>query len=264
MVGASFPTFQFLAGMASGLAGGVLSGLFGMGGGIVLIPLLALLLGLNQHQAQGVTLAAMLLPNGLPAVLHFRRWGIPLHWPLVGALLASFLPGVWIGAKIANRIPEGPLRIGFVCFLVLLAARTFLQKPRAVQTEAQPLPPPRWAPGLAIGLLGGVFAGMLGLGGGVVMIPLLVLWLKLPQHEAQLASIAVMLPPVGLPGVIVYARSQAFFPWIMLIGLSLGFQAGALGGARMATRIAGPRLQRIFAVVMVILAGVLLVSSRRG
>ncbi len=259
MVGPLLPTFQFFAGMAAGLGGGALSGLFGVGGGIVLIPLLAVLLGLNQHQAQGVTLAAMLLPNGLPAVLHFRHRGIPIHWPLVGALMVAFLPGVWMGAKIANRIPEGPLRIGFVCFLLLLAARTFLQKPEAPKGDTQPLPPPRWAPGLAIGLLGGLFAGMLGLGGGVVMIPLLVIWLKLPQHEAQLASIAVMLPPVGLPGVIVYARSQAFFPWIVLIGLALGFQAGALGGARMATRIAGPRLQRIFAVVMVLLAGVLLV-----
>lgn len=244
--------------MAAGLGGGVLSGLFGVGGGIVLIPLLALLLGLNQHQAQGVTLAALLLPNSLPAVLHFRSRGIPIHWPLVGALVAAFLPGVWAGAKIANRIPEGPLRLGFVGFLLLLAARTFLQKRGIPQAEVEPRPAPSWVPGLAIGLVGGLCAGLLGIGGGVVMIPLLVLWLKLPQHEAQLASLAVLLPPVGLPGVLVYARSQPHFPWFVLIGLALGFQAGAFGGARMATGIKGERLQRIFAGVMVLLAVVLL------
>ncbi len=252
-------TYQLLAGMAAGLGGGVLSGLFGVGGGIVLIPLLALLLGLNQHQAQGVTLAALLLPNSLPAVLHFRSRGIPIHWPLVGALIAAFLPGVWAGAKIANRIPEGPLRLGFVCFLLLLAARTLLEKRKAPPSGSEPVPPPPWAPGLSIGLIGGLCAGLLGIGGGVVMIPLLVIWLKLPQHEAQLASLAVLLPPVGLPGVLVYARSNPGFPWLVLLGLALGFQAGAFGGARMATGIAGPRLQRSFAVVMVILAGVLLV-----
>ncbi|MBK8793860.1 MAG: sulfite exporter TauE/SafE family protein [Holophaga sp.] len=258
MAGATGSTFTFLAGALAGLGGGVLSGLFGVGGGIVLIPLLALLLGLNQHQAQGVTLAALLLPNSLPAVLHFRSRGIPIHWPLVGAIVVAFLPGVWAGAKVANRIPEGPLRIGFVCFLLLLALRTFLQKRPAVSAvELPPMAPP-WAPGLIIGLVGGCCAGLLGIGGGVVMIPMLVLWLKLPQHEAQLVSIAVLLPPVGLPGVLVYAKSQPAFPWLILIGLALGFQLGAFGGARIATRIAGPRLQRIFAGVMVALAAMLL------
>ena len=252
-------TFQFFAGMAAGLGGGLLSGLFGVGGGLVLIPLLALLLGLHQHQAQGVTLAALLLPNSLPAVLHFRSRGIPVHWPLVGALIVGFLPGVWAGAQVANRIPEWPLRIGFVCFLLLLAIRTFLQKRSLPGADEEPRPAPPWAPGLAIGLVGGLCAGLLGIGGGVVMIPLMVIWLKLPQHEAQLASIAVLLPPVGLPGVLVYARSQQGFPWMVLIGLALGFQAGAFGGARMATQIAGLRLQKLFAVVMVLLAGILLV-----
>ena len=60
-------------------------------------------------------------------------------------------------------------------------------------------------------------AGLLGIGGGVVMIPLLVIWLKLPQHEAQLVSIAVLLPPIGLPGVLVYARSQPNFPWLVSV-----------------------------------------------
>jgi uncharacterized membrane protein YfcA len=259
MAYSTISTFQFFAGMAAGLGGGALSGLFGVGGGIVLSPLLALLLGLNQHQAQGVTLAALLLPNSLPAVLHFRSRGIPLHWPLVGALIVAFLPGVWVGAKIADRIPDGPLRLGFVGFVLLLALRTFLQKRSVPQRDAEPLAPPPWVPGLAIGLTGGVFGGLLGIGGGVVMIPLMVIWLKLPQHEAQLASIAVLLFPVGLPGVLVYARSQPSFPWLVLLGLALGFQLGALGGARMATRIEGARLQKIFVVVMVILAGILLV-----
>lgn len=258
MVGSPASTFQFLASMVAGLGGGLLSGLFGVGGGIVLVPLLGILLGLNQHQAQGVTLAALLLPNSLPAVLHFRSRGIRLHWPLIGALILGFLPGVWTGAKIANRIPEGPLRMGFVCFLLLLAARTFLQKRPAPNAELAAQPSPPWAPGLLIGLSGGICAGLLGIGGGVVMIPLLVLWLKLPQHEAQLASIAVLLPPVGLPGVLVYAQSQSNFPWLVLIGLALGFQAGAYGGARMATRMAGSHLQKTFALVMVGMAVLLL------
>lgn len=70
---------HFIPGLGTGLAGGVLSGLFGVGGGVVMVPLLGPFLHLDQHRAQGATLAAMLLPTGLPAVVvipllatHFR------------------------------------------------------------------------------------------------------------------------------------------------------------------------------------------------
>lgn len=254
---ANSDALSLLAGLLAGAGGGVLSGLFGIGGGIVLIPLLRALLGLNQHQAQGITLAALLLPNTLPAVWQFRRRGVPLHWPLVGAMIVAFLPGVWLGARFANALPDGPLRLIFVGFLCLLALRSFLQK-----KEEDPLnaarPDPPWAPGLLIGLIGGVCGGLFGIGGGVVMIPLLTLGLKLSQHEAQLTSIAVLLPPVGLPGVLVYARSQPL-PWVLLAGVALGFQIGAFFGARLATRLPGARLQRLFALLLVFLAGLLMV-----
>jgi len=116
-----------LASLVAGLAGGTLAGLFGVGGGMVLIPILGLTLGLDQHQAQGVALAAMLLPNGLPAVIYMKRQGIPIHAALVTALTLGFLPAVWVGAAIATRIPEPRLRLGFACVLVLLSARTLLR-----------------------------------------------------------------------------------------------------------------------------------------
>ena len=125
-----------LASVVAGLGGGVLSGLFGVGGGMVLIPLLGLTLGLNQHQAQGVALAAMLLPNGLPAVLYMRRQGIPIHWVLVGFLTLGFLPAVWVGARIANLIPEPALRLGFACVLAALAGYSLLRPHSAPEAEA--------------------------------------------------------------------------------------------------------------------------------
>jgi uncharacterized protein len=243
--------FQIAAGFGTGLSGGALSGLFGVGGGIILVPLLHLLLGLDQHQAQGVTLASLLLPNSLPAMFHYRRSGVPIYWHLVWAMVLSFLPGVWLGASLANVIPERPLRQIFVGFLIILAIRTFLAKPvrpGAGLDEHSPEPP--WWPGLFIGLLGGLLAGLLGIGGGVVMIPLLGLWLKLRQHQAQLISLAVLLPPIGLPGLFVYARHQADFPWFLLCGLAIGFMTGTYLGARMATDVSGPRLRKAFAGLM--------------
>ena len=236
--------------LAAGLCGGVLSGLFGIGGGIILIPLLGLLLGLTQHQAQGVTLAAMILPNGLPAVILFRRRGIPIYWTLVALLTLGFLPSVWAGARVASRIPDGPLRMGFAVLLILMAVRTWFQKP-AVQRFPGQAPAFRrmLLPGLGAGLLGGLASGLLGIGGGLVIIPILAWGLDLTQHEAQAACLAFMLAPIGLPGVIVYAQRQPL-PWHILAGVAAGFLVGAYLGARIATRLGGPRLRKGFAVLL--------------
>ncbi len=238
-------------GFGSGLCGGFLSGMFGIGGGIILIPMLALLLGLDQHKAQGVTLAALILPNGLPAVLHFRSRGIPIHWPVVGLLTLGFLPAVWGGARLAARIPDGPLRTVFGVVLILMALRTWFQAPAADRPSG---PPPTFrsalVPALAIGAIGGLASGLLGIGGGIIIIPLLGWTLHLNQHEAQAACLAFMLAPIGLPGVIVYASHQGGLPWAILGGVAVGFMAGAYLGARASTRIRGRHLRKAFAVLL--------------
>jgi uncharacterized membrane protein YfcA len=258
------PLFEFLAGMGSGIGGGLLAGLFGVGGGLILIPLLAFFLKLDQHQAQGITLAALLLPNGLPAVLHYRKRGVPVHWPLVGFLICGFVAGVWTGAKTANHIASTPLRVVFLIMLLAMAIRMYFQKSSGDSSEltfTQPSLQEVWLPGLLIGLVGGFASGLMGIGGAVLMNPLLVWRLRLPQHQAQLTSLAMMLPPIGLPGVLVYAQSQNGLPWMILGGLAVGFLLGAYGGARIATRIKGPRLRKIFAGVMVLMACLLLMRG---
>lgn len=253
-----------VASLAAGAGGGVLAGLFGVGGGMVLIPLLGLGLGLDQHQAQGVALAAMLLPNGLPAVFTMRRAGIPIHWSLVWMATAGFLPAVWAGAALANLIPEPRLRLTFACVLLILSARSLLQRGSAVERPAsvRSLPFRRcWLPGLAVGAAGGLASGLLGLGGAILMIPLMVWLLNLPQHEAQATSLVLMLAPIGLPGVWVYARSGGGLPWLVLGCVALGFLAGAYGGARIAVRTRGARLRLGFALFTIAMAGLLFLKG---
>jgi len=257
--------WQFLAGVGSGASGGILAGMFGVGGAIILIPLLAFFLRVDQHRAQGLALAALLLPNGLPAVLHYRREGVPIHWRLVAFLAVGFMGGVWAGALLAIQIPTGPLRYGFIGLLLFLALRTALKKDEDGEREFNediPMALSRiWLPGLLIGLAGGIASGLLGIGGALLMNPLMVSRLRLPQHQAQLTSLALMLPPIGLPGVIVYARAQHGLPWLILGGLALGFMCGAYGGARLATRMNGSRLRVVYAGMMGLMA--LLLIFRR-
>ncbi|MDR0499384.1 MAG: TSUP family transporter [Holophagales bacterium] len=108
-------------GMLAGYAGGLLSGLFGVGGGFVMVPLLSLLLGLDQHRAQGTTLAIMMMPIGLPGILHYKKQGIKWNLKIVGLIVAGFMCGVSVGSLIANQIPQLLLRIGFTVFLIIMA-----------------------------------------------------------------------------------------------------------------------------------------------
>jgi len=252
------------AGLGTGLGGGLLSGLFGVGGGIVMVPLLGLFLGLDQHRAQGATLAAMLLPTGLPAVLEYRRRGVAASLPLVGVLILAFLFGITGGSLLANHIPSAPLRWGYAAFLVFLAIQTFLRRePPLLDRAAQPIDlQGLWAQGLPIGLLAGLVSGLTGLGGAVVVIPLLASRFRLTQHEAQLASLLMLLPPIGLPGVLIYARAQGGLPWLAIGGVTLGFALGALLGARVATRVAGANLKRAYGGVVLLMALLVVLRGR--
>ena len=111
-----------------------------------------------------------------------------------------------------------------------------------------------WTWGLPIGFLAGVVSGLTGLGGAVVVVPLLASRFRMTQHEAQLASLMMLLPPIGLPGVYVYAHAQGGLPWMVILGVALGFAGGALGGARVATRTRGAKLKQIYAGIVLLMA----------
>jgi hypothetical protein len=232
-----------LGGALAGLLAGLTAGAFGVGGGVVLVPLLGLLLGLDQHQAQGVTLAVLLLPIGLPAVLAYHRLA-PIRLGLVTLLVLGFLAGVGLGAAAATWLPERAMRLVFVVFLVVNAVRAWREAPPATAGLARRSA----AHGLWIGAVGGLASGLLGIGGAVVMIPFLIGFLGLSRHEAQGTSLATMLPPVGLPGVLVYARATGGLPWALVAVLAIAFAAAGFLGARLAARTGAGRLSRAFAI----------------
>jgi uncharacterized membrane protein YfcA len=107
--------------LLAGVAGGIASGLFGIGGGIVLIPIFGLALGFDQHKSQGTSLVALIPPTGLLAVIAYAKAGY-VSW-LTGLLL---IPGLFLGgiagAKIAKRIEPRRMRQVFAVLLFLLGA----------------------------------------------------------------------------------------------------------------------------------------------
>jgi uncharacterized membrane protein YfcA len=105
--------------LLTGIAGGIASGLFGIGGGTIMVPILGLLLGFTQHRAQGTSLVALIPPTGLLAVLAYGKAGY-VDWR-TGLLL---IPGVFLGGiaggKVARRIPSVPMRKIFAALMFLL------------------------------------------------------------------------------------------------------------------------------------------------
>jgi len=110
-----------------GLAAGTLSGIFGIGGGVILIPALVFLVGLSQHDAQGTTLAMMLPPIGLLAVMKYYQSG-HVHFYIAAFICLGFLIGGLLGANIAESIPTLVLRKAFGVFLMFVAFYTIFAK----------------------------------------------------------------------------------------------------------------------------------------
>ncbi len=105
--------------LASGV--GVVAGLFGVGGGILLVPLLVLLFGFEQHRAQGVSLEALVPPTGLLAFLNYARAG-EVDWKVGLVVMPGMIAGALLGGRLALRISPQRMRRMFAALLFLLGA----------------------------------------------------------------------------------------------------------------------------------------------
>ena len=105
-----------------GVAGGVVAGMFGVGGAIIVVPGLVLLAGLSQHTAHGTSLSALLLPVGLLGAWEYYKRG-HVHIPYALVIAAGLFLGALVGAKLALSMPEAVLRRVFGGFLLLVSLR---------------------------------------------------------------------------------------------------------------------------------------------
>ena len=105
-----------------GLLAGILSGLVGLGGGVIIVPALVFLLGFSQHQATGTSLGILLLPAGIFAVINYYQKGL-IDVRVVLLIFVGFLAGGWLGSKISLSINETVLKKVFAVVLVLIAGK---------------------------------------------------------------------------------------------------------------------------------------------
>ena len=110
-----------------GLAAGILSGVAGVGGGVIVIPALIFLLGMSQFEAQGTSLAMMIPPIGILAAWNYYKDGF-INWKYALILAIFFVIGGWLGSKFILNIPQNIVKKGFAVFILLIALKMLFSK----------------------------------------------------------------------------------------------------------------------------------------
>lgn len=111
-----------------GILAGILSGFMGVGGGVVMIPLMIVLLGYDQHQAQGLSLAVLAVPVTFIAAYTYHTSGHEIDWKFALVIAVSFVIGGYIGSKFAVRVDQTLLKKIFAGILVIAALKLFFSK----------------------------------------------------------------------------------------------------------------------------------------
>ncbi len=244
--------------VAVGVAAGFLSGLFGVGGGVLMVPGLVLVLGMGQRLAHGTSLAAI-VPIAAAGLAGYALAG-EVDW-LAALFLAVGAAGVGapIGTHLLHVLPSRVLAVAFAILLVATAARLLAGEGDAAGRGDLTIAA---ALGLvAVGVLAGTLSGLLGVGGGVVMIPALVLLLGVPAAMAKGSSLAVILPTAIVGTRRNHIRRNADLHVAAVVGLT------GTGAAFLASQLSvglDDRLSnRLFAGLLLAVAAKLLWDNRR-
>lgn len=191
----------FLTCIGIGLVAGLMSGMFGVGGGTVIVPLLVLFLHFDQRLAAGTSLAAI-VPMATVGVISYAISGA-VAWIPALILAAAAVVGAQLGTWLLQRLPQNALRWGFVGFLVVVIVSLFFVIP---SREAELLLTGISIAGLVVlGMITGILAGLLGVGGGVIVVPALMLLFGTSDLEAKGTSLLMMIP-TAVSGTVGNAR----------------------------------------------------------
>ncbi len=231
-----------------GVVSGFLSGLFGVGGGILIVPALVFALGFEQRLAHGTSLAAV-MPIATSGLVAFTIED-KVDWRVAAVLVVGAVLGVIVGTHLLHVLPRRWLAIGFSVLLLATAVRLLVDHSEA--TGRAPLSIVGVLALIAIGLLSGALAGLLGVGGGIVLVPAMVVLLGIPGAVAKGTSLAVIIPTAVMGTVRNRKRHNADLraaAAVGLAGVASGFPAGLI-----AARLDETASNVLFAVLLAIVA----------
>lgn len=238
---------EFVGFVLLGMVFGTLGGFFGIGGGLIAIPMLAMLFGMEQHLAQGTALV-MVVPNVLMAVWRYNQinrieWGKALTLAGGGLLFGA------LGAWVAAGLPEREMRLGFSCFMAAIALYTFYRLWRPLGSGVRQTLPSHAAMG-GLGVVSGLAGGVFAIGSAVVATPVLTGFFGLSQVIAQGLSLVMALPVTSITLAVFASHNQV--DWLMGAALALGGVVSIGWGVKYAHRLPDRLLKICFAVFLLL------------
>lgn len=256
----SFAWTALLRDIGIGVAVGAFSGMFGVGGGLILVPILVLGLHVSQKAAQATSLVMVALAASAGAATY--ALGNSVAWQPSIALVVGGLCGTWAGTWLVQRIADSRLQWLFAGLLILAAIRQ-LWGSTGPDTASLPVFTALIALGyVAAGMAMGLLSSMFGVGGGVIVIPLLTTFFGFSQQLAAGTSLLVMIP-IALLGAARLTRA-GHTNWSQGLRIGIGALGGAVLGASLALDMSGPLLKVLFALVMLLAAAQMLQRAIRG
>lgn len=232
--------------MLLGMALGALGGLFGIGGGLIAIPVLGVLFDLDQQLAQGTALV-MVVPNVVLAVWRYHQRN-RIDFRHAATLAATSFCFAIVGAALAVSLDAERMRLAFIGFLLALAAyillRVFLRPEEGSNVLRYPWP---WLGALGAGA--GALGGLFGVGGAVLATPILTSVFGTTQVMAQGLSLALAVPSTGVTLVTYALHGQV--NWLMGLPLAVGGLLSISLGVRLAHAVPERLLRLLFSGFLV-------------
>ncbi len=246
-----------------GLFVGFLAGMLGVGGGLILVTLMVFLFGLQGfpsdrilHIALGTALTSIVFTSISSLRAHHRHGAV--RWDIVKMATPGLVSGTLLGAVVADRMASKYLAIFFVAFVYFAAVQMFVDmKPKPTRTV------PGWAGMSVAAIITGIVSSLVGAGGGLLSIPLMTLC-NVPMRNAVGTSAALGLPIAiaGTAGYVYTGLGQDHLPPFTLgyvyvpalVGIVIGTFVTVPAGAKAAHTMPVPRLKKIFAVILFLMA----------
>lgn len=240
-----------------GLLAGTYGALVGLGGGIILVPVLSIWLGLPIKTAVGISLVCVIATSsGAAAVYVQRRW-TDLRLGMV--LELSTVLGAITGAWLVTLLPDTVVKGLFGGFLVYAAAMLLRQRKEAANETGNEIPAYEvhgWPAGLAVSYVAGGVSGMLGIGGGPIKVPLMYLFMGVPMKVAAATSNFMIGVTAAASAFLYYQRGDMVVA--VAAPLGVGIFAGALLGSRLSTRLRSGWIRWLLLPVLFYLAALML------
>lgn len=231
-----------------GVVAGFLAGLFGVGGGILMVPALVAIMGMDQRLAHGTSLAAV-VPIAISSTISYAVAG-EVDWVVVAWLALGAVGGAVVGTHLLARLSQKVLGVAFATLLLATALRLAVDQSAAGGRAT--LGVLGAAALVATGLASGVIAGLLGVGGGIVMVPVMVVGFDMNTALAKGTSLAVIVP-TALMGTWRNLRNGNVDVGVAVVSGLAGVASGYLA-AVLSVGMSEGLSNTLFAVLLVVVA----------